>query len=109
MHTLQTRADELAAAQTADAETSADRAAREATVRRLDNERQYLKSQLESEVTCKDELREALATATRQLGEIKVCYFFRFQMFSAPIWSLIFSKRTLLSTRCPRDRNPNVL
>lgn len=42
-------------------------------MRRLDNERQYLKSQLQSEITCKDELREALATATRQLGDIKVC------------------------------------
>ena len=41
-------------------------------MRRLDNERQYLKSQLQSEITCKDELREALATATRQLGDIKV-------------------------------------
>lgn len=41
-------------------------------LRRLDNERQYLKSQLQSEITCKDELREALSTATRQLGDIKV-------------------------------------
>lgn len=68
----QSRADDLAAARAADTESSADRAAREAVVRRLDNERQYLKSQLQSEITCKDELREALATATRQLGDIKV-------------------------------------
>ena len=70
----QSRADDLAQAKAADTESSADRAAREALVRRLDNERQYLKSQLQSEITCKDELREALATATRQLGEIKVRY-----------------------------------
>lgn len=69
---FQSRADELAEARAADTESSADRAAREAVVRRLDNERQYLKSQLQSEITCKDELREALATATRQLGDIKV-------------------------------------
>lgn len=68
----QSRADDLAEARAADTESSADRAAREAVVRRLDNERQYLKSQLQSEITCKDELREALATATRQLGDIKV-------------------------------------
>lgn len=68
----QSRADELAEARAADSESSADRAAREAVVRRLDNERQYLKSQLQSEITCRDELREALATATRQLGEVKV-------------------------------------
>lgn len=68
----QSRADDLAAARAADTESSADRAAREAMVRRLDNERQYLKSQLQSEITCKDELREALAKATRQLGDIKV-------------------------------------
>ncbi|CAM9090655.1 unnamed protein product [Hapterophycus canaliculatus] len=67
----QSRADDLAAASAADTESSADRAAREAMIRRLDNERQYLKSQLQSEITCKDELREALAKATRQLGDIK--------------------------------------
>lgn len=68
----QSRADDLADARAADTQTSADRAAREAVVRRLDNERQYLKNQLQSEITCRNELREALATATRQLGEIKV-------------------------------------
>ncbi|CAM9333908.1 unnamed protein product [Sphacelaria rigidula] len=68
----QSRANDLAEARAADSESTADRAAREAVVRRLDNERQYLKSQLQSEITCRDELREALATATRQLGEIKV-------------------------------------
>ncbi|CAM9178368.1 unnamed protein product [Scytosiphon promiscuus] len=67
----QSRADDLAGARAADTESSADRAAREAVVRRLDNERQYLKSQLQSEITCKDELREALTTATRQLGDVK--------------------------------------
>lgn len=72
MNPFQSRADELAEARAADTESSADRAAREAVVRRLDNERQYLKSQLQSEITCKDELREALGTATRQLGDIKV-------------------------------------
>lgn len=41
----------------------------------MENERQYLKSQLQSEITCKDELREALTTATRQLGDIKVILF----------------------------------
>lgn len=66
------RADDLAEARAADTESSADRAAREAVVRRLDNERQYLKSQLQSEITCKDELREALTRATGQLGEMKV-------------------------------------
>jgi chromosome segregation ATPase len=41
----------------------------EATVRRLDNERQYLKSQLASEITLKNELHEALFQCQQQLGE----------------------------------------
>ncbi|CAN0227210.1 unnamed protein product, partial [Discosporangium mesarthrocarpum] len=62
------RANELAEEASArDSNPGADRAASEAVIRRLDNERQYLKSQLESEITCRDELRAALATATRQL------------------------------------------
>ncbi|CAM9159969.1 unnamed protein product, partial [Choristocarpus tenellus] len=80
---LQDKAAELVKAQTKVEElieeatshepgSGADRAASEAVIRRLDNERQYLKSQLESEITCRDELRTALATATRQLGEVKV-------------------------------------
>lgn len=75
LYSAQSRADDLAEARAADTESSADRAAREAMVRRLDNERQYLKSQLQTEITCKDELREALAKATRQLGDIKVGVF----------------------------------
>ncbi len=82
---FQARADDLAEARAADTESSADRAAREAVVRRLDNERQYLKSQLQSEITCKDELREALNTATRQLGDIKVAVFLSVsKLFSYP-------------------------
>lgn len=88
----QSRADDLAEARAADAESSEDRAAREAMVRRLDNERQYLKSQLQSEITCKDELREALATATRQLGDIKVRgvreFVSRLSMKLRPAWCL---------------------
>lgn len=41
----------------------------DATVRRLDNERQYLKSQLSSEITLKNELHEALFQCQQQLGE----------------------------------------
>ena len=41
----------------------------DATVRRLDNERQYLKSQLASEVTLKNELQEALFVCQTKLSE----------------------------------------
>lgn len=41
----------------------------EATIRRLDNERQYLKSQLASEITHKNELQTALTAAQTQLAE----------------------------------------
>ena len=41
----------------------------DATVRRLDNERQYLKSQLASEITLKNELHEALFQSQAQLAE----------------------------------------
>jgi len=41
----------------------------EATIRRLDNERQYLKSQLASEITHKNELQTALNEAQTQLAE----------------------------------------
>jgi DNA repair exonuclease SbcCD ATPase subunit len=41
----------------------------DATVRRLDNERQYLKSQLGSEITLKNELHEALFQCQYQLGD----------------------------------------
>jgi len=41
----------------------------EATIRRLDNERQYLKSQLASEITHKNELQTALTQAQTQLSE----------------------------------------
>jgi len=41
----------------------------DAAVRRLDNERQYLKSQLASEITLKNELHEALFQCQAQLAE----------------------------------------
>ena len=41
----------------------------EAVIRRLDNERQYLKSQLASEITLKNELHEALSACQTQLAE----------------------------------------
>jgi len=41
----------------------------EAVIRRLDNERQYLKSQLASEITLKNELHEALSACQTQLSE----------------------------------------
>ena len=41
----------------------------DAAVRRLDNERQYLKSQLASEITLKNELHEALFQCQTQLAE----------------------------------------
>jgi len=41
----------------------------DAAVRRLDNERQYLKSQLASEITLKNELHEALSACQTQLSE----------------------------------------
>jgi hypothetical protein len=58
----------LAAAEAAAAATAGS----EAVLRRLDNERQYLRSQLESELTCKSELQEALDRAQRQLNDVKL-------------------------------------
>lgn len=42
----------------------------DATIRRLDNERQYLKSQLASEITHKNEMQNALAKNQHQLNEV---------------------------------------
>ncbi|GMH51794.1 hypothetical protein TL16_g01087 [Triparma laevis f. inornata] len=55
-------------------ENSSNNSANEAMLRRLDNERQYLKNQLTSEVTCKNELQETLERTTRQLGEMKMAW-----------------------------------
>jgi len=55
-------------------ENGSNAAANEAMLRRLDNERQYLKNQLTSEVTCKNELQETLERTTRQLGEMKAAW-----------------------------------
>ena len=44
--------------------------ANDATIRRLDNERQYLKSQLASEITHKNEMQNALAKNQHQLNEV---------------------------------------
>jgi chromosome segregation ATPase len=55
-------------------ENTSNAAANEAMLRRLDNERQYLKNQLTSEVTCKNELQETLERTTRQLGEMKAAW-----------------------------------
>ena len=63
--------DLLAEAQRREEAADAKRAAAEALLRRLDNERAYLRSQLTSEVTLKNELQETLDNATRQLGELK--------------------------------------
>ena len=46
-------------------------ASTEAMLRRLDNERQYLRSQLQSEITLKNELQEALDRTAAQLGELR--------------------------------------
>ena len=43
----------------------------DAVIRRLDNERQYLKSQLASEITHKNELQTALTLSQQQLGEVQ--------------------------------------
>jgi chromosome segregation ATPase len=43
----------------------------EAVIRRLDNERQYLKSQLASEITLKNELQTALSAAQNQLASVQ--------------------------------------
>lgn len=50
------------------------RSSAEALMRRLDNERSYLRSQLTSEVTLKLELQNTLDVATKNLGEIKQTY-----------------------------------
>jgi hypothetical protein len=63
-----TAVQSLAAAEAAAAATAGS----EAVLRRLDNERQYLRSQLESELTCKSELQEALERAQRQLNDVKL-------------------------------------
>ena len=68
---------EISEARRKEEEAHAKRAAAEAVVRRLDNERAYLRSQLTSEVTLKNELTETLDNATRQLAEFKIqvsCY-----------------------------------
>ena len=44
----------------------------DAVVRRLDNERQYLKSQLACEITLKNDLQEALTVCQTQLTETQV-------------------------------------
>jgi hypothetical protein len=43
----------------------------EAMLRRLDNERQYLKSQLASEITLKNELQSTLAQCQKQLADVQ--------------------------------------
>lgn len=57
-----------ATAQEAD---EANKYAHDAMIRRLDNERQYLKSQLTSEITLKNELQTALSQCQVQLQEIQ--------------------------------------
>ncbi len=49
---------------------SGSKQANDATIRRLDNERQYLKSQLASEITHKNEMQNALAKNQHQLNEV---------------------------------------
>ena len=63
--------EEVRDARQREEEANAKRAASEALLRRLDNERSYLRSQLTSEVTLKNELQATLDGATRQLGELK--------------------------------------
>ena len=55
-----------------EASKQGSKASQDAAVRRLDNERQYLKSQLASEVTLKNELHEALFKCQQQLAETQV-------------------------------------
>merc|ERR1711871_1744667 len=43
----------------------------DATIRRLDNERQYLKSQLASEITHKNEMQTTLTNVQHQLAEVQ--------------------------------------
>ena len=66
---LQENLDELRDAAQGTEDSVAARAASDAMLRRLENERQYLKSQLTSEVTCKGELQAALDAVTRRLAE----------------------------------------
>lgn len=49
----------------------AGKQSQDAVIRRLDNERQYLKSQLASEVTHKSELQTAFAQCQQQLNEVQ--------------------------------------
>ncbi|CAM9299338.1 unnamed protein product [Chrysoparadoxa australica] len=71
---LKQRISELCQQRSRDEDSLASHAGTEAVIRRLDNERQYLKSQLESELTCKGELQEALDKSSRQLGEVKAAW-----------------------------------
>lgn len=52
------------------ARQDANKHTQEAVIRRLDNERQYLKSQLASEITHKNELQSALTLAQTQLTNV---------------------------------------
>ena len=63
--------DEMAECRRVQEEAEAKRSAAEAMLRRLDNERSYLRSQLTSEVTLKNELQATLDQATKGMGELK--------------------------------------
>jgi chromosome segregation ATPase len=71
---LGNQSDALMEAMKREEAADAKRASAEALMRRLDNERSYLRSQLTSEVTLKLELQTTLDQATKNLGELKQTY-----------------------------------
>lgn len=52
-------------------DTEVNKHSQESMLRRLDNERQYLKSQLSSEITLKNELQQTLSHCQKQLADIQ--------------------------------------
>jgi hypothetical protein len=52
-------------------DTEVNKHSQESMMRRLDNERQYLKSQLSSEITLKNELQQTLSHCQKQLADIQ--------------------------------------
>jgi hypothetical protein len=70
VETLIAQVNELRAEKEKILEKDAEKPNHEAVLRRLDNERQYLKSQLSSEITHKAEVTKALTQCQQQLAEV---------------------------------------
>ena len=68
---LQAQIEELRAKQEEQSERELTKHSNEAIMRRLDNERQYLKSQLSSEITHKNELQTTLTQCQTQLADMQ--------------------------------------